>query len=283
MTGRGAVTGRLVPVTTPVPQPQPAESPGYQPAPPALAEVEQVEAPTPTPFPVPAVAELAESVLVPVTPAPLPAAAEPGSGRIRVPTFANPDDSTFVGPGRGSTAWVVAMAVVTLAVAVGAVAAGLSDPLSIPVMVPLTGLCLFLLHYFWRHRRDGVYVNAAGISRVKKGTVAVPWAEIERAGVLHVGTPRAQKGIWQSEVDTQLILGFNLADGVTRPDLKEFALAPGLPYAYGIPLFSVALVPGNKWLDRITDSAVAALNRHAEGRSDGLVTIRLDKDGQPLR
>jgi hypothetical protein len=187
-------------------------------------------------------------------------------------------------PGNGSLRPVVAMAVVSVAMAVGAVAAGLSDPLhSLPVMVPLVALCLFLTRYFWRHHRDGLYIYAAGISRIQKTTVAVPWTEIARAGVLHVGTPRSQKGIWQSEVDTQIILGFNLADGVTRPDLQEFALAPGLPYAYGLPLFSVALVPGNKWLDRITDSAVAALNRHAEGRSDGLVTIRLDKDGQPLR
>jgi hypothetical protein len=271
-------------VTTPVPQPQPSESPGYQPAPPALAEVEQVEAPTPTPFPVPAVAELAESVLVPVTPAPLPAvAAETDAGRILHPSLASVNGNIIIGPYNGSIGYVIAMAIVTLAVAVGAVAAGLSDPLSIPVMVPLTGLCLFLLHYFWRHRQDGVYVNAAGISRVKKGTVAVSWAEIERAGVLQIGTPRAQKGIWEAEVDTQLILGFNLADGVTRPDLKEFALAGGLPYSHGIPLFPMPLAPGNKWLGRITDSAVEALSRHAEAKSDGIVTVRLDKDGQPLR
>jgi hypothetical protein len=275
------VFGSLIPVTSPVPEPEPAAFPGYQPA---VLEVAEAEvAPAPTPFPVPGVAELAESVLVPVTPAPLPAAAEPGSGRIRVPTFANPDDSTFVGPGRGSTAWVVAMAIVTLAVAVGAVVAGLMDLKSLPGTIPLLAACVLFTRYLWRHHRDGVYVNAAGISGVETTTVAVPWAEIERVGVLHIGTPRAQTGVWETEVDTQLILGFNLADGVTRPDLKEFALAPGLPYGYGIPFFPIAFAPGNTWLGRITDSAVEALNRHAEATSDGIVTVRLDKDGQPLR
>jgi hypothetical protein len=249
-----------------------------------VAEVAEAVEPAPQPFPVPAVAELAESVLVPVTPSPLPAAAPTDDGRLRLPTIAASNGTTIVGPGNGSVWWAALMAVVSVAVAVGAVAAGLSDPLhSLPVMIPLVALCLFLTGYLWRHRRDGHYINAAGISRVKKGTVAVPWAEIKRAGVLHVGTPRAQTGIWQTEVDTQVILGFDLADGVARPDLKEFALAPSLPYGYGISLLPLALNPGNKWLDRMTDSAVEALSRHAGDKSDGIVTVRLDKDGQPLR